>query len=146
MIFHFISGIGARNDIALLRLNESVPLNSDSPTMSSVSPICLPWSKNNPGRNVPNGTKVLLTGWGHTTNNHLKQKENLERIKSGSSFLRKVKIPIISVDVCSKTTTSYKDLNATTQICAGGDKGQLFFNTLSWLLLCSQLQNFMCGK
>ena len=91
--------------------------------MSSVSPICLPWSKNNPGRNVPNGTKVLLTGWGHTTNNHLKQEENLERIKSGSSFLRKVRIPIISVDVCSKTTSSYKDLNTTTQICAGGEKG-----------------------
>ena len=33
------------NDIALIRLNEPVMLNSESPATSSVMPICLPWNK-----------------------------------------------------------------------------------------------------
>ena len=33
-----------RNDIALIRLNESVPLHSEDPSQSMASPVCLPWS------------------------------------------------------------------------------------------------------
>ena len=33
-----------RNDIALLRLNESVPLFNENPMISAVLPVCLPWS------------------------------------------------------------------------------------------------------
>ena len=35
------------NDIALIRLNEPVMLNDESPSTSSVMPICLPWNKDN---------------------------------------------------------------------------------------------------
>ena len=73
-------GIGSRNDIALLRLNESVPLNSESPTMSLVSPICLPWSKDKPSRNIHKGNKTLLTGWGHVTNNRWDRIDNAKRL------------------------------------------------------------------
>ena len=33
-----------KNDIALLRLNESVPLFNENPMISAVLPVCLPWS------------------------------------------------------------------------------------------------------
>ena len=33
------------NDIALIRLNEAVPLYAEDPSISYVTPICLPWSK-----------------------------------------------------------------------------------------------------
>ena len=34
------------NDIALIRIDETVPLYQDDPTISAASPICLPWSEN----------------------------------------------------------------------------------------------------
>ena len=73
-------GIGSRNDIALLRLDESVPLNSENPTMSLVSPICLPWSKDKPARSINEGNKTLLTGWGHVTNNRWDRIDNAKRL------------------------------------------------------------------
>ena len=32
-----------RNDIALIRLDESVPLYNEDPTKSFAMPVCLPW-------------------------------------------------------------------------------------------------------
>ena len=40
------------NDIALIRLNEPVMLNSESPATSSVMPICLPWNKDDFARYI----------------------------------------------------------------------------------------------
>ena len=51
------------NDIALIRLNESVPLYSEDPEKSSVIPICLPWQENNSARNLDDDTNVIMTGW-----------------------------------------------------------------------------------
>ena len=76
----FPTGIGSRNDIALLRLDESVPLNSENPTMSLVSPICLPWSKDKPAKYIHKGNKTLLTGWGHVTNNRWDRIDNAKRL------------------------------------------------------------------
>ena len=55
------------NDIALIRLNEAVPLFSES-TISNVIPICLPWPEDDFARNW-NGyerddAKASVTGWG----------------------------------------------------------------------------------
>ena len=33
------------NDIALIRINEAIPLFQENPAISAVSPICLPWSR-----------------------------------------------------------------------------------------------------
>ena len=51
------------NDIALIRLNESVPLYSEDPEKSSVIPICLPWDENSSARNLNDDTNVIMTGW-----------------------------------------------------------------------------------
>ncbi len=37
------------NDIALLRLDQPVPLYDDNSKVSYIKPICLPWSKDAPG-------------------------------------------------------------------------------------------------
>ena len=33
------------NDIALIRINDAIPLFSEDQSISAVSPICLPWSE-----------------------------------------------------------------------------------------------------
>ena len=40
------------NDIALIRLNEPVPLYSEDPFKSAVTPVCLPWSQDNAARDI----------------------------------------------------------------------------------------------
>ena len=47
-----------KNDIALIRLNEPVPIFKDDPTESMASPICLPWSESDPGRNLADKKKA----------------------------------------------------------------------------------------
>ena len=47
---HKNEAIQFANDIALIRLDQSVPLNSEDPTNSVVKPICLPWKRNDFGR------------------------------------------------------------------------------------------------
>ena len=51
------------NDIALIRLNEPVPLYSEDPEKSFVIPICLPCQENNSARNLNDETNVIMTGW-----------------------------------------------------------------------------------
>ena len=47
---HRNEAIQFANDIALIRLDQSVPLNSEDPNNSVVKPICLPWKRNDFGR------------------------------------------------------------------------------------------------
>ena len=59
------------NDIALILLDEAVPLYQENPGVSFVIPVCLPWNENNPGNNLIQGDKLLVVGWGRTTNNKI---------------------------------------------------------------------------
>ena len=44
-----LQGGAAPNDIALIRVNESIPFyTKDDASKSSVKPICLPWNRNDP--------------------------------------------------------------------------------------------------
>ena len=47
---HKNEAIQFANDIALIRLDQSVLLNSEDPNNSVVKPICLPWKRNDFGR------------------------------------------------------------------------------------------------
>ena len=60
------------NDIALIRLKNSITLHSEDPDSSIIIPVCLPWNKNDPGQILFSGSKFTLTGWGSTTNNRVK--------------------------------------------------------------------------
>ena len=48
-----------KNDIALIRLAEPVPLFKDDPKGSPAMPICLPWDDNLAARNLRDGNKTL---------------------------------------------------------------------------------------
>ena len=40
------------NDLALIRVDEIMPLYGENSTISSVVPVCLPWKSNDPGRQL----------------------------------------------------------------------------------------------
>ena len=98
-----VDGETQRNDIALIRLNESVPLYQDVPTQSFANPICLPWSDyledNHPARNIKNfkndkkdRTEMVVTGWGKT-----KEKQSVQDVLDNSVFvdiLQRAKVPV----------------------------------------------------
>ncbi|KAG6462735.1 hypothetical protein O3G_MSEX013433 [Manduca sexta] len=70
------------NDIALLRLNERVPLSE------AIKPICLP--KNN--YNLYVGVKAVASGWG-----------TLSEEGKVSCTLQEVEVPVLSNEACRKT-------------------------------------------
>ena len=65
------------NDIALIRLDEAVPLFSEDPSLSSASPVCLPWDMKDPARSISNGDKAVVTGWGAASNREANVTKNL---------------------------------------------------------------------
>ena len=46
------------NDLALIRVDEMMPLYSENSTISNVMPVCLPWKSNDPGRQL--GQNLVL--------------------------------------------------------------------------------------
>ena len=116
-----------RKDIALIRLNEPVPLFNEDSAISSVEPVCLPWLQNDAARNLDDGHNALVTGWGRTKNQTIPGIRNVVQSKT----LLKVKVPIANnhcrkeggkfdIDACTNF------LNQTCQICAGGKIGKRF--------------------
>ena len=79
------------DDIALIRLNEPIPLFSEDPSVSLVAPVCLPWKKDNDARGLMDREKTLVTGWGVTQNDTLDY-ENFDH--QGSVTLLKVTVPV----------------------------------------------------
>ena len=117
---NYVNGI-PRNDIALVRVTESIPLFSEEPSISSIIPICLPWKENDPGRNLREGDSLTFTGWG---SNRAKNSKSSAKIllenKINVNHLQWVDLLYLSNDneKCSK-------LNVTnSMICAGGERGK----------------------
>ena len=110
-----------RNDIALIRVTESIPLFSEEPSISSIIPICLPWKDNDPGRNLREGDSLRFSGWGRTTRkNSENAQKKLLKYNINQNHLKWVGLPYLSNDneKCSK-------LNVTnSMICAGGERGE----------------------
>ena len=53
------------HDIALIRVDEIMPLWNEDSKISSVMPVCLPWKSNDPGRKLRLGTiQILRNQWG----------------------------------------------------------------------------------
>ena len=107
-------------DVALIRLDEPIPLYTEGPRFSSVLPICLPWSLDNLARNLTDGDPTLVTGWGRITNNFIKANRNLRQYSVAERVLQKVLLPI-----ANSKCTGKKELDYNVQFCAGGDKGEL---------------------
>ncbi|KAF2896312.1 hypothetical protein ILUMI_09875 [Ignelater luminosus] len=91
------------NDIALIRLEKKIQFTD------YIKPICL----SSPLLTPPNsGTVMTSTGWGLT-----------EEAKY-SEVLLKVKLPIVSKDICSSTIGRYQRPIGLHQLCAGGELGK----------------------
>ena len=108
------------NDIALIRLDEAVPLHQENPKFSSVIPVCLPWNNDNPGNNFIQGDEMLIVGWGRITNKLLTNRNNLLKFKISTRTLQKLFVPIVGTN-CSLQNILRKPLDFTKQICAGGE-------------------------
>ena len=117
---NYVNGI-PRNDIALVRVTESIPLFSEEPSISSIIPICLPWKENDPGRNLREGDSLTFTGWG---SNRAKNSKSSAKIllenKINVNHLQWVDLPYLSNDneKCSNLNVTYS------MICAGGERGE----------------------
>jgi len=115
-----------RNDIALIRLDESVPLYYEDPSKSYAIPVCLPWPEYNENNHPAFDVKefkdknktvhydFVITGWGKRWKD---LKLELDK-QTFSDVLRKAKVPVTNnIPGCTKLSID------STQICAGGING-----------------------
>ena len=107
-------------DIALIRVDEPIPLYTEGPHLSSILPICLPWSLDSLARNLTDGDPTLVTGWGRITNNFIKANRALSQYNVAERVLQKVQLPIANSKCNGK-----KKFDINIQFCAGGNKGEL---------------------
>ena len=113
------------NDIALIRVKNPIPLfQSRNKALSNVIPVCLPWNINDPGRNIYNGVRLKVLGWGRTSNDRYAFNQEVKRIGAGSDVLQQVDIPNITNRKC-KTYSAFNviQLDSKKQMCAGGENG-----------------------
>ena len=88
------------NDIALLRLNDRVPITS------FIRPICLP--RNEERNQLFVGTKGIATGWG-----------TLKEDGKPSCLLQEVEVPVLDNAVCVAQTNYTQKMITKNMMCAG---------------------------
>ena len=103
--------LGSNNqvhDIALIRLNEPVPLYDEDPTKSLVTPICLPWRENDLNRTFK---RAVIAGWGNIKTSI----KNIE-MKRNSPYITR-EIVTIANDVCKADPLLAPYWDPETKIC-----------------------------
>ncbi|KYQ53177.1 Ovochymase-2, partial [Trachymyrmex zeteki] len=96
------SFLNFENDIALLRLNERVPLSD------TIRPICLPTMLDNEYVEA----KAIVSGWG-----------TLKEDGKPSCLLQEVEVPVMSLQACRNTSYSARMISEN-MLCAGYLEGQ----------------------
>ena len=95
-------------------------------SISNVKPICLPWNRNDPGRELDSGNNNLkVLGWGRTTNDANYNCINLERFGAGDRIQQILDVPFISWRKCKEKVNfpAGFQVDLETQLCAGGEIG-----------------------
>ena len=108
---HTISPTNLIHDIALIRMEDPVPLYQEDSILSAANPICLPWSEESYAHYIQDNNNAMVAGWGAT---------NFSPKFSGWKFakhLLQLKVPIAN-DRCKSDL-----FDAKRQICAGGETG-----------------------
>jgi len=122
-----LQGGAAPNDIALIRVNESIPLfDGILPPSKIVSPICLPWKRNDTGRELDSNTTLKVLGWGYTTNDPIDRIKAAIEHKAGTSVQQQLDVPFLDWEECNEKANfppGWK-VNRETLMCAGGQKGE----------------------
>ena len=118
-----LQGGAAPNDIALIRVNESIPLYDRNNSKSIISPICLPWKSNDPGRELNSKSRLKVLGWGHITNNKTERCKNFNNFKAGTAVQQQLDVPFIDWEKCNDHVPSGFQVDRETLMCAGGEEG-----------------------
>ena len=114
------------NDIALIRLpRPALTVKEDYDQI--VMPACLGWDNT---IQVPNDI-FIASGWGRT-NNDVYDRGDIGSAGAHSARLKKLAVPVIPLDQCTKDYSIFKDLTEK-QICAGGKKGTKCLFSISFL-------------
>lgn len=111
------------HDIALIRVDEIIPLYGEENSKSSVLPICLPWNSEDPGRKLQQGDRLTVTGWGKITNNARVNLNSLLNYQASARKLSKAKIPGVAIRKCQQENLYKNRLDPKVQLCAGGEEG-----------------------
>merc|ERR1711974_99486 len=104
-----------KHDIALIRMDEGVPLFQEDPKISAANPICLPWSDDSYVRWIEDGDRATVAGWGETRNKAINSQNKLLRLKSHVDHLLQVDVPIAN----EKCKGINLNIDPERQICAG---------------------------
>ena len=114
------------NDIALIRLPR-VALTIEEDFDQIVMPACIGWDNT---IQVPDDV-FIASGWGRT-NNDVYDRGDIGSAGAHSARLKKLAVPIVPLDQCTKDFTIFKELTEK-QICAGGKKGTKCLFSISFL-------------
>ena len=107
------------NDIALIRVKGLIKLFSVDGNSIAV-PICLPWPSEDI-EDIVAEQRLIVTGWGRTSNKKNITDENLEKYQAASGTMIRDYLPLIGEDTCKKSSGS---VNYSIQICAGAQRGR----------------------
>ena len=122
------------NDIALIRINEAIPLHQEDPTKSLVEPICLPWSKSiDFAWNLKEQYWSINAGWGRTDNTRVSSRNRLLKYKVNVEPLQFIEIPIANEQCGSGDRFT---IDPKIQICAGGVKGECISQVANIIYFC----------
>ena len=88
-----------------------------------VIPICLPWNKTDPGRELEKGAQLVVTGWGKITNNDSITEKNVDEFDAPTRTLQKLVIPLVDSDQCPNFP-ALKNFDPSIQLCSGAEKGE----------------------
>ena len=84
--------------------------------------MCLPWNKNDPGQDVKASDKLVVTGWGRTTNNNLEVAANFAKFNVSTPILQKLDLTEVPHEECIKKLL-FRDVRKVNQLCAGVEPG-----------------------
>ena len=113
-------------DIALIRIEEAVPLHQENEFESTVSPICLPWNTK-VDMETQEDQIAKVAGWGRTTRRKTDNSDrNVLKNNINVKVLQELNIPIANEKCKTDPTTKkvIKVFDPEIQICAGGEIGK----------------------
>ena len=119
-----------RNDIALIRLEKEAKLYIEDPTISNISPVCLPWSDYKKDEMVNfladmdslEGKNATITGWGKFTES-IRIVNNIAETGAATGFLLVGNTPINNME-CREDEKLKKFFDPNIHICAGSKDGK----------------------
>ena len=82
------------NDIALIRLDESVPLR-EIQKISYVEPVCIPWGEYDPGNYMLyDGDITFIAGWGKRINDRDVATAEFQELRVSTPIPLKARLPV----------------------------------------------------